>query len=413
MTTVVDHFIIGTGVAGATAAARLRELGGGSILLAGAETVPPYRRPRLSKQYLRGEHTDKEMLVDTPAGWAARDVRLSLGNAITRLDAPRRTATLADGTEVSYGNALIATGSLARPLAVPGWSGPRVHTLRTLHDSERIRDGIRPGSRVVVVGGSFNGCEAAASAAARGADVTIVALEQLPLERILGRFVGERIQHLFAQHGCIFLGGTSVERIEHGQDESTLLTTDGHRLPFDVLIACVGATPDLELAHAAGLEIADGGVACDRRLLTSAEGLYAAGDIAAYDSAAQGRRIRLERFEAAWSQSRTAAANMLGAELDHDDRTPFFHSELDEWFRLSVVGLNLAWNREIVVGDPDTGSYTVWYLQGDALAATAVIGDDDGALELGRRVLRGEVSITKALASQPGARDAPAAVESR
>ncbi|MGB4137825.1 MAG: FAD-dependent oxidoreductase [Microbacterium sp.] len=411
MPIVIDHLIIGSGVAGATAAARLRELGTGTILLCGAEAQPPYKRPRLSKQYLRGEHTVEDMLVDTREGWEARGVGLSIGNAVVRLDTTRRTALLEDGTSIAYGNALLATGSVARPLAVPGWGGTGMHTLRTMQDAGRIREEIRPGSRVVVVGGSFNGCEAAASAAARGAEVTVVALESAPLERILGKYVGSHIERLFGDHGCTFLGGTSVDRIDPSEAGGVLVTTDGRELPFDVLVACVGAAPDLDLARASGLDLSDGGVACDSRMRTSANDLYAAGDIAAYDSPTLGRRVRLERFEAAWSQSRTAAANMLGAEQDHDDRTPFFHSELDDWFRLSVVGLNLSWDREVLVGDIESGSASVWYLQGDSLAATAVIGEDSGHLDLGRRVLRGELSAVEALALQTRALDILTPVE--
>jgi 3-phenylpropionate/trans-cinnamate dioxygenase ferredoxin reductase subunit len=388
-----DILLIGGGVASATAAATLRAEGfGGSILLVGRELDPPYHRPPASKGYLEGRETKEDALVHPDGWWDEHGVELRTRTSVMALDPAARTAKLSTKEEVRFGQALLATGAMVRRLAVDGAQLDGIHYLRALGNADAIRRDTEDVDHVVCVGGSYIGSEVAASLTALGRRVTVLMQERWPLERQFGQRAGERFRAVLEAHGVEVVGSDEVERFEGGpggdsggERVARVVTKRGRTLPADAVVCGVGAQPDVMLARRAGLALGDlGGVRCDRALRTSAEGVFAAGDICEYDSVLHGRVMRIEHEEVAAAQGATAARNMLGAGAPHDV-VPYFFSDLSDWLSLEYVGPALRWDEEIVRGDVDGGAFAVWYLEGGRVRAMLSVGgagDLDRAREL-------------------------------
>src|ERR1700722_4053821 len=286
----VEHLLIGGGLACATCAHSLREGGAeGKILLVGREPEPPYNRPECSKGYLRGEETREEPLVHPKEFWGERDVELLTRTSVTALDLEARVAKLSDKQEIRFEKALIATGANVRRLNVPGCELEQIHYLRTLGNADAIREGVADAESVVLIGGSYIGCEVAASLTMLGKRCTIVMQEETTLERGFGKDAGRFFQALLEEHGVIVHGQDELERFEGDGRVGTVITRGGLQLPAEAVIVGAGVTPDVALAQKAGLQIGErGGVRCDSRLQSSVPGIYAAGDICEYDSVLHG-----------------------------------------------------------------------------------------------------------------------------
>lgn len=374
----VAHLLIGGGLASANCARWLRESGAdGEILLVGRELDPPYNRPPLSKGYLAGRETREDALFRPDAWWGEQRIDLLTRTSVMRLDPARREATLSNREVVSFDTALLATGANVRRLNVEGADLDGIHYLRALRNSDAIRaDAGAPGKRVVLIGGSYIGCEVAATLTALGAQCTIVMQEEVTLSRGFGATAGRFFQAGLEERGVRVIGGDALGRFE-GDDGrvTTVVTERGERLEADAVVIGAGVMPDVMLARAAGLELDGelGGVRVDRGLATSAPGIWAAGDIAAYDSVVHGRRLRVEHWDVAFSMGKTVALNMLGRDVAHDV-VPYFFSDLGDWASLEYVGPAARWDREVVRGSLDEGAFSVWYLDGGRVAGALSVG---------------------------------------
>ncbi len=385
----VDILLVGGGIASATAAHTLREQGfDGSILLVGREPHPPYHRPPASKEYLRGEHGAEGAHVHPADWWEANGVELLTRTSVLDLDTQARTAKLSTKEEVGFDRALVATGAMVRRLAVEGAQLEGVHYLRALGNADGIRQETEGAEHVVCVGGSYIASEVAASLTELGRSVTMVMLEEHPLERGFGPTAGRFFRRVLEEHGVEVIGGDEVARFEGDERVERVVTQSGRELAAQAVICGVGATPDVMLARKAGLTLGElGGVLCDSRLRTSAEGILAAGDMCEYDSVVHGRVVRIEHEEAAAAQGATAARNMLGADVPHDE-VPYFFSDLSDWTSLEYLGPALSWDDEQVEGSVDDGAFAVWYREGDRVRAMLSVGGA-GDLERARELIKG------------------------
>jgi len=387
-------------MAGANCARWLREEGAdGAVVVVGREPDPPYNRPPCSKGYLQGAETRAETLFRPDEWWEEQGIELQTRVTVTSLDAVARTAGLSDGRELSFDTVLLATGSDVRRLPIEGSELEGIHYLRTMRNADAIRDDVADGGPVVCVGGSFIGCEVAASVhAAFGCEVAIVMQEAVTLSRVFGEAGGRFFHGLLSEHGIEIHGEDEIERFEGDGDRvATVVTRAGLRIPARTVVIGAGVIPDTKLARAAGLEIADDrGVRCDRHLATSAPGVFAAGDIASYDSVPNGRRIRVEHWDVAFNQGRTAALNMLGRNVAHEV-VPYFFSDLADWASLEYVGPAPGWDEEIVRGSIADGEFSLWYLAAGKVVAALSVGRGDD-LEHARRLMAAATDLGDAAA---------------
>ncbi|HUR86441.1 MAG TPA: FAD-dependent oxidoreductase [Solirubrobacteraceae bacterium] len=373
-----DILLLGGGIASANAAAELRAQGfDGSILIATREMDPPYHRPPLTKGYLQGREDRASTLVHPEAWYDGADVQLRTRTPVMDLNPGAKTARLGR-EEVGFGQALLATGAGIRRLQAPGGMRDGIHYIRALGNADRLRGELDGAERVVVVGGSYIATEAAASMTVLGKQVTLVMQEALPLERGFGPVAGRFAHDLLTAHGIeIVASADVVEFAGEGDDDApvTAVVTDGgRRIETDLVVAGVGANPDVLLARKAGLTLGEtGGVACDATLRTSAENVFAAGDVCEYDSVVHGRRLRIEHEEVAAAQGRHAARAMLGSGESYAE-VPYFWSDLADWTTLEYVGPAPGWDEELVHGDPAAGEFSVWYLHEGRLGGALAVG---------------------------------------
>ena len=359
--------IVGGGMAGAKAAETLREEGfDGRIVLIGAESLRPYERPPLSKDYLRGETEQEKVHVHSEAYYGEHDIDLRLGREVSRLDTGSREVALDDGETLRYDRLLLATGAEPRRLPIPGADLDGVLYLRTVPDSDRIRERLDRGGSLVVVGAGWIGAEVAASARQRGMEVTIVEPMSVPLERVLGPEMGAFYRDVHADQGVRLLLGTGVEGFEGGTAVERVRTNDGQTLDCDAVVVGVGVKPRTALAEAAGLTMGDG-VLADELLQTSAEGVFAAGDVVSAQHPFYGQRIRVEHWANALEQGPAAARNMLGAGAPYDKLPYFFSDQYD--VGMEYAGYATSWDRVVVRGDLAGREFIAFWLAGDRVLA--------------------------------------------
>jgi 3-phenylpropionate/trans-cinnamate dioxygenase ferredoxin reductase subunit len=378
-----DVLIVGAGPAGAACAETLRSEGfDGSIVLAGRELDPPYERPPLSKGYLAGSMAREDFLLHPQGFWTEHGVDLRTRTSVMKLDAAGKVAKLAPGDELSFDRCLLATGALVRRLRLEGSGLEGIHYLRAPANADAIRAEAAEASEVVLVGGSYIACEVAATlTAAFGVRCTLVMLEEQPLSTGFGPEVGAWFGELLRGRGVELLTGESVAAFEgSGERVEAVVTESGKRLPAQMVVMGTGAMPDVMLARASGLSLGEsGGVACDRLLRTSADGIWAAGDMCEFDSVLHGGPARIEHWEFARAQGAFAARAMLGAEEPFAE-VPYFWSDLADWASLEYVGLGGAWDR--TEGEAAGDAFGVSYFAGDRLVGTVSVnggGDLDAA----------------------------------
>ncbi len=359
-----DFVILGAGLAGATAAATLRDRGfDGRVVLVGEEPLPPYERPPLSKEYLRGE--SNHHLV-RPVGWyEEQGIDARFGVRAQRLDVGDRVVRLADGERVVFDQALIATGARNRRFPWPGLDLPGVFDLRFAPDADAIRGEARAGRKAVLVGMGFIGAEVAASLRTLGLEVTVVEFTSTPLERVLGPQLGRAIEALHRDHGVEMLFKDAAERFEGDGRFEALVTREGRRIDGDFAVVGVGVEPVTEVA---GDELpVENGIPVDATLRTAVEGVWAAGDVARHDHPVFGP-IRVEHFDNAIKMGETAAQNMLGAGEVFDDAHWFWSDQYDA--RIQMSGFATEWNDMVVRGSIEDRSFSAFLLNdGQLLSA--------------------------------------------
>jgi 3-phenylpropionate/trans-cinnamate dioxygenase ferredoxin reductase component len=374
----VDHLLIGGGVAAANCARWLREEGAdGSVFLVGREPDAPYNRPPLSKGYLQGKESKEDALFRPSEWWAEQGIDLLTRTSVMRLDPAERVVTLSTKEEIEFGNALLATGANVRRLRAEGCELDGIHYLRAFGNSDAIRAEAEGAERAVMVGGSYIGCEVAASlTAAHGVQCSIVMMEDVTLERSFGREVGGFFQGVLEEHGVEVVGGDELERFEGADGRvQRVITKGGRSLDCDCVIVGTGVMPDVMLARSAGLELGEaGGVRCTSGLETSVAGVFAAGDMCEYHSPVHDRPMRIEHWDVAFNQGKTAALNMLGRGVEHDT-VPYFFSDLADWASMEYVGPGSG---DVVVrGSLDDGEFTAFYLSEGRLVAALSVGRSD------------------------------------
>jgi 3-phenylpropionate/trans-cinnamate dioxygenase ferredoxin reductase component len=388
----VDHLLIGGGLAAANCARWLREAGGdGSVLLVGREPDPPYNRPPLSKGYLQGKESRDDALFRPDEWWTEQDIELMTRTSVMRLDTSERVATLSTKDEIEFGTALLATGANVRRLRAGGAELDGIHYLRAFANSEAIRAEAERAERAVMIGAGYIGTEVAASlTAAHGVECSIVMQEEVTLEPFYGKQIGGFFQGVLEEHGVSVHGGDEVARFE-GSDGRVrrVVTKGGLELDCDFVVIGVGVMPDVTLARSAGLELGEaGGVRCSAALESSAPGVFAAGDICEYDSPVHGRPMRIEHWDVAFNQGKTAALNMLGQGVEHDT-IPYFFSDFADWTSLEYVGPGSG---DVVVrGSLEDGEFCAFYLADDRVTAALSVGRSDD-LDHARRFISSKSS---------------------
>jgi 3-phenylpropionate/trans-cinnamate dioxygenase ferredoxin reductase component len=387
----VDFLLIGGGVAAARCARTLREEGAeGSILLVGREPHPPYDRPPLSKEYLRGEAGKEDGYAQPAEWWEENGVELLTRTSVMKLDPEARTAKLSSKEEVGFDKALLATGANVRRLRADGADLEGIHYLRAYGNSDAIREGAAEAERVVLIGGSYIGCEVAASlTAGLGKQCTIVMQEDEVLERSFGPEVAPFFGDTLRSHGIEIHGGQSLDRFEGSDGRVTRVVTDGGlELDCDLVVVGAGVMPDVMLARSGGLELGEaGGVLCSSGLETSLEGVFAAGDMCEYHSVIHGRPLRVEHWDVAAEQGKTAARNMLGHGVDHES-VPYFFSDLADWVSLEYVGPGSG---EVTIrGSMEDGEFAAFYQDGGRVTAALSVGRSDALEEAKRLIVSGD-----------------------
>jgi 3-phenylpropionate/trans-cinnamate dioxygenase ferredoxin reductase subunit len=346
----IDFLIIGGGLAGVSAAETLRALGArGSVAIVSGEVDPPHDRPPLSKEFLRDERSREQILLRPLEFYQSKRVGLVLGRPALSLKPDAHEVVLADGETVSYQRLLLATGGRPRNLGVPGESLAGIYQLRTLAEAERLKEAAGSSTRVVVIGASFIGLEVAASLAERGLDVTVLNQDEHIWPTVAPPELAAAIQADFEARGVQFRHRVRVTGFE-GKDSVEYILTNAGDVPASFVVEGVGIQLNIELAAAAGLEIADG-IVVDERLQTSVPDIYAAGDVASFpDRLASldgtARRHHVEHWDNAVAQGRVAGANMGGKRVRFQ-HVPYFWSDL---FQHSIN----------VVGNLDGGDQVVW-----------------------------------------------------
>jgi 3-phenylpropionate/trans-cinnamate dioxygenase ferredoxin reductase component len=397
----VSYLLIGGGLAAANCARWLREEGAeGDVVLVGREPDPPYNRPPLSKGYMQRRESREEALFRPDAWWDEQRIELLTRTTVTALDPGRRTASLSNGDEVRFEKALIATGANVRPLPVAGGDLDGIYYLRTLANSDAIRSDAEQAENVVLIGGSYIATEVAASlVASQGRRCAIVMLEDVTLERNFGKEVGGFFQGVLDEHGIEVHGGQELDRLE-GSDGRVrkVVTKAGLELDADCVVIGAGVVPEVELARSAGLEIGDaGGVKCSSRLETSAPGVFAAGDMCEYDSVVHGRPMRIEHWDVAFNQGKTAALNMLDRGQDHDV-VPYFFSDLADWASMEYVGPGSG--DTVVRGSLEDGDFTAFYVRDGRVTAALTVGRSDDLEHASRFIVEGARPDPAALADE-------------
>lgn len=366
--------IVGGGQAGGQAAASLRQEGcEDRILVLADEPHIPYQRPPLSKQYLAGA-CGLERVHLRPAGfYATKDIEVRSGVRVERLDLSAKTVTCANGETIGYRKLLLATGARARRLAVPGGDLPGVHYLRTIADVDIIRQDLRPGRRLVVVGGGYIGLEVAAVAVSLGLQVTVLEMEPRVLQRVASADMSAFFAALHAGKGVAIRTQAHVTAFAGETRLNAVVCGEGEQVPADLAVVGVGVTPNVELAANAGLAC-DDGVVVDEYARTDAPDVYAAGDCTNHPNAVLGRRLRLESVPNAMEQARVAAANL--AAPDGKARpyaaVPWFWSDQYE-LKLQMVGFATDGERSVTRGDPASGQFATFHLRGGELIAADAV----------------------------------------
>jgi 3-phenylpropionate/trans-cinnamate dioxygenase ferredoxin reductase subunit len=374
--------IVGTGLAGASAAGALREQGfDGEVLLVGEQRYRPYELPALSKGILLGDTDDPDWVHDE-SFYTEKRIELRLHTKATTLHLGDRTIDVGGATE-SWDRLVLATGSTPRRLRVPGADFDDIRRLRRLDDARDLRKEFTEGRRVVIIGAGWIGCEAAAAARKHGADVTVIDPLPLPLHRVLGDTVAGVFRAMHETEGVTFRLGVGVAEYlgENGHATGVRLD-DGTEVSGDVLLLAVGARPRTELAHEAGLELSEGaGVDVDATLRTSAPDVYAVGDIAAQFHPRYGQRVRIEHWANAKDQGAHVAKNLLGAAEPYTASPYFFSDQYD--LGMEFRGLADPFSDELVVrGDLEGREFTAFWLRDGAVRAAMNVNmwDDGDAL---------------------------------
>src|SRR4051794_12379199 len=354
--------IVGGGLAGAKAAATLRSDGfDGSVVLVGEEREPPYERPPLSKEYLRGEVGREKTWAEEDGFYEANAIEVLSGVRVEAIDTSASQVAVAGRDPIRYERLLLATGAEPRRLPIEGADLDGVHYLRTVDDSDALHELLAGGGvRLAIVGAGWIGSEVAASARQLGNDVTVLEMDEVPLGRVLGRQLGGFYRDVHADHGVTFLGGVAVERLDGPGRVERVMLGDGREVAADAVLIGIGVVPRTELAQAAGIEL-DDGVRVNAALESSVPNVYAAGDVANAWHPQLGRPLRVEHWANALNQGPAAARSMLGQAVSYDRVPYFFSDQYDVGMEYSGVGS--PEDKVVIRGDLAAREFVAFWLR--------------------------------------------------
>jgi len=388
-----DYLIVGAGLAGASAAAGIREVDGrGSILLVGNEAELPYHRPPLSKQLWTGKKKVADIFVHDAAYYRDQAIELLPATTIAAIDPRDKTAATGSGERIGWGRLLLATGGRPRQLALPGLAAGDIGTFRTLDDYLALRSRLREGSSVAIIGGGFIGLEMAAALVAERARVTMIFPDPFPLARLLPAALASAILDLYRAKGVTVFPGDSPATVEKRDGRIVVHAKSGRSIEADLALAGIGLVPAIELAQAAGLQTANG-IVVDERLQTSAADIYAAGDNALFFSPDLGRQMRVEHWDNAAIQGRSAGRNMAGAAEPYT-HLPYFYSDLFE-FGFEAVGEIDAGLTTVTDWKKENDTGVVYYLRDDRLRGVLLCNVWD-KVETARQLIRAREKLSPA-----------------
>lgn len=363
--------IAGAGHAAGQTIVSLRQGGfAGRIVLVGEEPYLPYQRPPLSKKFLAGEIELSRLLLRQEPYYPEHEVEVHLGTRVLRIEPAYRTAELGNGTSIHYDKLVLATGTRAREVRLPGHQLPGVHYLRTIDDVNGIRREFRPGASLVIVGAGYIGLEVAAVAVSHGLAVTVVELADQVLSRIEAPPVAEFMARVHREAGVEIRCNTGLTAFTGETRLKGVVGSDGREIPADLAIIGIGVLPNVELAQAAGI-VCDNGIMVDEYCRTSDPDVLAIGDCTNHPNPLLGRRLRLESVHNAQEQAKTAASTILGR-LDPYGQVPWFWSDQYD-LKLQIVGLSSLTDLAVIRGEPASRSFTVFFLRNGRLTATYAI----------------------------------------
>ena len=374
--------VVGAGQAGSSLVSKLRNSGfEGKVTLVGAEPHPPYQRPPLSKKYLLGDMPLDRLYLRPETFYREQNITLRLGLPITKID-PNGRSILLDNEVVSYDHLALTTGSVPRSLPTYiGGALDGVHVVRDLRDVDAMAPRFDAKARVLIVGGGYIGLEAAAVAATKGLEVTLVEMADRILQRVAAPQTSDFFRNLHQSHGVDIREGVGLERIFGDRTVTGAALTDGSVLDLDFIIAGVGVTPATDLAEQAGLEI-DNGIKTNALGQSSDPHIWAAGDCASLPY--RGGRIRLESVQNAIDQAETVAENMLGANRPYQPMPWFWSDQYD--VKLQIAGLNNGYDHVVTRPGEKDGAVSFWYYNKASLLAVDA-ANDPRAYMIGKRLI--------------------------
>jgi 3-phenylpropionate/trans-cinnamate dioxygenase ferredoxin reductase subunit len=380
----LNIIVLGGGQAAASFAAKMRELDPAcAITIIGEEPSLPYQRPPLSKKYMTGEMSGERLLLRPQEWYAEAGVTCRLSATAVSVSAGQKTVTLADGTVLPYDKLVFATGSTPRRLP-PAIGGDLegVYVLRNLADADRLALEMKPGRRVLVIGGGYIGLEAAAVAATLGLKVHVAEMASRILQRVAAPQTSDYFRQLHAGHGVEIMEEKALERLvgENGHVMRAQFK-DGTSIDVDFVLVGIGVTPNEALAREAGLDTANG-ICVDHSARTSDPDIYAAGDCASFEF--RGQRIRLESVQNAIDQGEIAARAIAGEAVDYRPVPWFWSDQYD--VKLQIAGLNIGYDRTVARPGPREGAVSIWYFAGNNFVAVDSINDSKTYM-FGKRIL--------------------------
>ncbi len=363
--------IIGAGHAAGQAAASLRQKGfAGRIVMVGDEAYVPYQRPPLSKAFLAGDLKLERLFFKPEKFWPEHNVETRLSTRVESIDREAKTVTVTDGETLGFDKLLLATGSRARELHIPGHHLNGVHYLRTITDVEAIRPAFKAGSRLVIVGGGYIGLEVAAVGRKNGLDVTVLETESRVMNRVVATEISNFFQQMHTDEGVKLELGRRVQEIRGNEKIEAVVCSDGFAVPADICIIGIGIIPNTELAEAAGIKCSNG-IVVDKYCQTSDPHIYAAGDCTRHHNPLLGRHLRLESVHNAIEQGKTMAASVCGEAIAYA-QVPWFWSDQYD-VKLQIAGLTEGYGQFVMRGDPAARSFAAFYLQDGKLLAVDAI----------------------------------------
>lgn len=392
--------IIGTGEAGVGTAVALRAKGySGGITLVGDEPHLPYRRPPLSKEFLKPSAVPETLMLRPDAFFASNQITLQTGVRARSIDRDKRQVVLDTGEILPYEHLVLATGARNNVLPVPGSDLAGVFGLRTLDESSQLRERLVEGGSIAIIGAGFIGLEMAAAARDAGMQVHVIEMAG----RVMGRAVSTEISTFFAEAhvaaGTQILFGAQVAALRgEGSAVTDVLLSDGQVIPATTIVVGIGVTPNVELAEEAGL-LTDNGIVVDEFLSTADSAISAIGDCVRFPSIHTGSLLRVESVQNANDQAKAVAARIVSGEKVRYESLPWFWSYQGA-LRLQIAGITTGYDSTVVSGDRAAGAFSVYcFRQGRLLGVESVnkAGDHVAA----RRILERGIALSPEDVAKP------------